>query len=302
MIKSKENNRIESKASLTALMAAIHRSLATKDKRLENPGPDNLAHIFLPPKAKFFLSFAFFRNIMTKKLHKKVPGTYEYLTARTKFFDEKFIHAAKEKTPQIVFLGAGFDTRAIRFQHLTKDLIIYELDASTTQIEKKKYLESKKIQFPKNIVFVPINFNSGDLKQTLLSYGYDPNKKSLFIWEGVTMYINEKAIKETLYFIKHNSGTGSTVAFDYFYDSVIKGTCNSFGAKELNESARKVGEKFIFGIKEGRAREFLKENGFTLINNYTPEEFEEKYLSIDGGNNIGKMYGFAGHIYAKQED
>lgn len=283
-------------------MAAIHRFLATKDKRIEDGGSDKLAYIFLPPKARFFLGFKFFRNVITKKLHKKVPGSYEYLTARTIFFDEIFVHAAKEKCPQIVFLGAGYDTRAIRFQHLTKDSIIYELDAPTTQREKKKYFERNKIRLPENVVFVPINFNTDELKMTLLSHGFNPNKKSLFIWEGVTMYINQASVRETLSFIRDNSGSGSTIAFDYFYDAVINGTTNSFGAKELRESASKLGEKFIFGIEEGRIDEFLKENDFVLLRHYTPKEFEEKYLSINDGKILGNMYGFAGHVFAKLKD
>ena len=301
-IASKENKRIEKKASHTALMAAIHRFLATKDKRIADGGSDKLAYIFLPPKARFFLGFKFFRNVITKKLHKKVPGSYEYLTARTRFFDEIFVLAAKEKCPQIVFLGAGYDTRAIRFQGLTKDSVIYELDAPTTQGEKKKYFERSEIQIPENIVFVPINFNTDELEQTLLSHGYNPNKKSLFIWEGVTMYIDQESVKETLSFIKDNSGSGSTIAFDYFYDSVINGTSNSFGAKELSDSASKLGEKFKFGIEEGRIGEFLKENDLLLERHYTPKEFEEKYLSINDGNILGNMYGFAGHVLAKLKD
>jgi len=302
MIKSKENKRIENKASQTALMAAIHRFLASRDKRIEDGGSDNLADLFLPPKARFFLSKPFFRNVITKKLHKKVPGTYEYLTARTRFFDEVFVRAAKKKCPQIIFLGAGYDTRAIRFQHLTKDSVIYELDVPTTQSEKKKYFKRNKIQLPENIVFVPINFNTDDLELTLLSNAYDPNRKSLYIWEGVTMYINQESVKATLSFIKNNSGIGSTIAFDYFYDSVINGTSNSFGAKELSDSASKLGEKFNFGIEEGGIREFLKENDFLLLRHYTPREFEEKYLRMNDGSILGNMYGFAGHVIAELKD
>ncbi|MBU1013494.1 MAG: SAM-dependent methyltransferase [Bacteroidetes bacterium] len=294
-----ENNRIENKASHTALMAVIHRFLATYDNRIKDKGPDNLAFVFLPPKARFFLRFAFFRTVITKKLQKKVPGSYEYITARTNFFDEIFISAAKSSIDQIVFLGAGFDTRAIRFQHLTSGSIIFELDTSTTQNVKINYLKKSKIHLPENIVYVPINFNKDNLKQTLLSHGYLPQKRSLFIWEGVTMYITNESVKKTLSFIKDNSGYSSMIAFDYFYDSVIKGTSDSFGAKELSESARKIGEEFKFGIEEGLVDEFLKENGFILINHYTPQEFEKKFLRRAGRNTLGNMYGFAGHVYAK---
>ncbi len=299
MDKIKEHYRIETKASHTALMGAIHRFIATKDKRLRDLGQDNLAHIFMPPKAKFFLQFSFFRNLFLKKLHEKVPGSYEYLTSRTKFFDGIFVEAAKEKTPQIVFLGAGYDTRAIRFQHLTKDSIIFELDAYTTQNEKKKHLTKNKVNLPGNIVLVPINFNKDDIRKVILSHGYNPERKTLFIWEGVTMYIKPESVKGTLLFIKNNSGIDSTLTFDYFYNSVIKRTNTSFGAKKLSESASKLGEKFNFGIEEGRVDEFLKENGFLLKKHYAPKEFEERYLKMNNGNIIGNMYGFAGHIIAK---
>lgn len=299
MKKDEGKSRVASKASHTALMASIHRFMATKEVKEEFKGPDNLAYVFLPPKAKFFLSYAFFRRVFTNKLHEKVPGTYEYITARTKFFDEIFVQSLKERIPQIVFLGAGFDTRAIRFQHLTKDTLIYELDAPTTQEEKKKILQKHNIPHPGNLVFVPINFNTDNLEDTLLLSGYDPKRKTLFIWEGVTMYIPEKAVKDTLSFIKHNSGAESTLAFDYFFESVINGTCTSYGADKLAESASKLSEHFKFGIEEGKAQEFLDKNGFALINHITPNEFEEKYLQDNAGNQFGKMYGFAGHVYAR---
>jgi len=302
MTKSKEDNSIEKKASQTAWAATFCRFLMNKDKRIEVEGTDNLAYIFMSLKVRFLLAFSFFRKIITRKLHKEFPGTYEYIIARTRYFDEIFVRTAKEKCPQIVFLGAGYDTRAIRFQDLTKDTVIYELDAPLTQNEKKKYFERHKIQLPENIVYVPINFNNDDLKRTLLKNGYDHKKKTLFMWEGVTMYLNPLAVKETLAFIKENSGIGSTVVFDYFYDSVINGTSDSIGAKELTDSAREMGEKFNFGVEEGKIAEFLNENGFLLIEHYTPNEFEEKYLKKNDGNFIGRMYGFAGHVIAKLKD
>ena len=273
--------------------------MATRDKRIDDGGPDELAHIFMPPRARFFLRFSFFRNVFHKRSHEKVPGSYEYLTARTRFFDEVFVEAAKEKTPQIVFLGAGYDTRAIRFQHLAEDSIIYELDALTTQNEKKKRLRRKNINLPENVVFVPVNFNTDDLKRTLLSHGYKREKRTLFIWEGVTMYITPETVKATLSFIRDNSGVDSMIAFDYFYESVIKKTNTSFGAKELSEMVSKLGEKFNFGIEEGKIGEFLLENGFVLMKHYTAVEFEEKYLKMKNGEIIGKIYGFAGHAIAR---
>lgn len=254
---NQETNRVASKASRTALMAVIHRYNATKESKENFVGPDHLAYLFLPSKAKFFLSLAPFRRIFIKKDQEKVPGTYEYVSARTIFFDEVFYESLTQKNPQIVFLGAGHDTRAIWFQKLLKDNAIFELDAPTTQNEKKEKLKKNKIPLPESLVSVPINFNTDNLEETLLKSGYNPAKNTLFIWEGVTMYLDESAVIKTFSFIKHHSCDGSTLVFDYFYESV----------SELNEH-------FKFGIEEGKAQEFLAKAGIALINHYSPQEFE----------------------------
>ena len=299
MENEKYKSRVLEKASHTALMATVYRFLATKDKRKQFRGPDNLAQVFLPPKAGFFLSFKFFRKFFIRKLHEKAPGTYEYVTARTKFFDELFVNSLKEDIPQIVLLGAGYDTRAFRFQEILGRTTIYEIDVPTTQNNKLKLLKRNRVTIPENLTYVPVNFNTDNVEQTLLKAGYDPTKKTLFIWEGVTMYISEEAINNTFSFVKNNSGMGSSIAFDYLYKSVILGKCSYYGARELAEVVKKKGEIFSFGIEEGKIDEFLLEKGFTHISHFTPNQFEEKYLYDDNRNFMGNIYGFACHVHAK---
>jgi len=83
------------------------------------------------------------------------------------------------------------------------------------------------------------------------------------------------------------------------YKSVIQGNCTYYGAKELSEIVKNKGESFSFGIEEGQIKEFLVEKGFTPIYHYSPQEFEEKYLYDNTEDFFGRMYGFAGHVYAK---
>ena len=295
----KKQSSIEQRASGTAMMAAIHRFLASKEEQPYFRGPDHLARLFLPPKVKFLLSFSFIRRYVRRKLHKGVPGTYEYMMARTRYFDALFQRALEENTPQIVLLGAGCDTRAIRFQDAAQHTTIFELDAPTTQQQKQEYLRKAKITLPQNLSQVPINFSKERIDAVLSTTGYDPSEKSLFLWEGVTYYLSEDAVKETLECIKNHAGYGSSVAFDYFYKSFIKGKFEYYGAKEISESVSKFGEPFQFGIEEGSIESFLAEHGFELLFHYTPDEFENTYLSDHHGGLFGKMYGFACHVHAR---
>jgi methyltransferase (TIGR00027 family) len=293
-----EDKRIESKASHSAFMAAIYRFLANKEERQGFRGPDHLAYLFLPSKARFFLSFAFFRNLFKQKLDEKSPGSYEYVTARTRYFDDLFTLAVKEKTPQIVFLGAGYDTRAIRFQEILNGTEVFELDMPVTQYEKLKLLRKNNTPLPEKLHFVPIDFHRDDLRQTLFRSGYDPTRRTLFIWEGVSMYISDKAVDETLAFVKSNSGAGSSIAFDYLYKSVIRGECTYYGAAQLSDMVKKKGEAFRFGIEEGEVRDFLRGKGFATIAHYPPHRFEARYLYDDRGEFFGNMYGFTCLVHA----
>jgi len=116
-------------------------------------------------------------------------------------------------------------------------------------------------------------------KNVLSKAGYDKSLKSLFIWEGVTMYLPGEAVRETLAF--------------------IDGKCDYYGAKELLASVSKTGEPYQFGIEEGKINSFLSENGFDVLSHYAPDEFEKSALYNDNGEFSGKMYGFACQVYAR---
>ena len=139
-IHTPEQLRIEKKASETAMFAAIHRHIAYKEGDPSFKGPDHMARLFVPGRAKFFLSFKFMRNLIRKKLRKGVPGTFEYMAARTKHFDKLFKQALLENIPQVVLLGAGYDTRSIRYKDQIKDTKIFELDTPIIQLQKKNLL------------------------------------------------------------------------------------------------------------------------------------------------------------------
>jgi len=292
-------SRIEHKASETAMFAAIHRHLAHKEEDPSFQGSDHIAKLFLPGKARFFLSFKFMRNKIRKKLRKEVPGTYEYMTARTRHFDNLFKQALDENIPQIVLLGAGYDTRSIRFKDYIKDTKIFELDTPIIQQQKKRILFRSKISVSDQVTFAPINFNKEKMEDVLSKTGYNRALKSCFLWEGVTYYLPENAVTDTLYFINTFSGIGSTVSFDYFYRSAIDESFEYYGAKEINEAVLKSNEPFQFGLNKGEIETFLSERGFGIVNHYSPEEFEKTYLYNDEGQHYGKMYGFACNVTAQ---
>jgi methyltransferase (TIGR00027 family) len=292
-------SRIEKKASETAMFAAIHRYVASMEENPDFQGPDKLSRFFLPPAARFLLSFKFMRKRIRKKLRKQVPGTYEYVSARTRHFDGIFRQALEEQIPQIVILGAGYDTRPVRFKDQIKQTKIFELDAPIIQQQKQQILYKSNISIPDQLTFVPINFNKEKLAEVLGKTSYNTALRSCFLWEGVTYYLSEEAVKDTLSTINIFSGVGSTVSFDYFYRTAIDGSSGYYGANEIYREVLKSDEPFKFGLEKEEIEAFLSESGFDVVEHYDPVEFEKKYLYDKKGDFYGRMYGFACNVTAK---
>jgi O-methyltransferase involved in polyketide biosynthesis len=58
--------------------------------------------------------------------------------------------------------------------------------------------------------------------EKLVDAGFEPDKPSFFLWEGVTYYLDREAVEDTLRTIA-STATGSVVAFDYLTVDLIEG-------------------------------------------------------------------------------
>jgi methyltransferase (TIGR00027 family) len=274
-------------------VVAFFRACANEERNEQFRGPDYLARIFYP--AQLLLKFSVITRPILEKLS---PGLYEYVMARTRFFDRFFFQALENNIPQIVLLGAGYDTRACRFQDHIQETRIFELDAPATQRVKRRCFERANIAVPRQLSFIPISFNRDDLGPALFEAGFDKNQKTLFIWEGVTMYLTAETIDSILDFISRNSAAGSTVVFDYAYRSVVEGTGDYYGARPVVKAVTLLGEPYRFGIGQGKIESFLAARGFEIITHYTAHDLQTTFLTADDGSLFGQIADYCCNVHA----
>ena len=108
-----------------------------------------------------------------------------------------------------------------------------------------------------NVVRVAIDSGKENLSQSVYEVGYNKHLKTLFTWEGVTMFIPAEAVDETLAFLARSSGEGGSIIFDYILKSVVDGTCEFKEAEKWRRTAERVGKACTFGIEEGTVGGFL---------------------------------------------
>jgi methyltransferase (TIGR00027 family) len=278
---------IEHQPSETAMATATLRAMAAHDEREEIRGPDYLAELFLTEDRKAPLKDPAVRQWVMK--NRIAPGAYEFMIARTAFFDRVVRDSLLQNIPQIVLLGAGYDSRPYRFKDLARETRIFELDARPTQDRKKEVLEQAGIPFPAHLLLVPIDFNKDDLKDTLLSAGFSKDQRALFIWEGVTYYLPAQVVKSTLDAIRGMSCVGSSICFDYA--SLSAEALGEEGAKTIREHMKSKfsAEPTQFGIPQGKIEAFLAEHGYVVVELLTHSEMESRYLTLRDGSTVGRV-------------
>jgi methyltransferase (TIGR00027 family) len=121
---------------------------------------------------------------------------------------------AASATRQVVILGAGLDTRAWRLPAL-RGVRVFEVDHPATQAYKRE--NAPRLGAPlADLRFVAIDFTRDDLAAVLKAAGYDSNVPTVWVWEGVIMYLDDAALRSTLNAVRRLSAPGSTLIAHYF--------------------------------------------------------------------------------------
>ncbi|PMR75825.1 class I SAM-dependent methyltransferase [Billgrantia endophytica] len=238
---------------------------------------DEPAHrllMVLPGISPFAVWLLFGPLQLAHRLSGYVPPAFRYpfegdvtfsnqVSARQTFYDG-VVEQYLADIPQFVILGAGFDTRAYR---LPKQWSVrsFEVDTPETLAIKQEAMEVAEIDSA-GVTFVAADFEKEDWFNRLVEAGFDADKPSLFLWEGVTPYLDRAAVEDTLRKIA-GCARGSVIAFDYFTTEVLES--QSLHLRVVRASLQAGGEPLKFGIDStpptsDHLAELLQSCGLTL--------------------------------------
>jgi methyltransferase (TIGR00027 family) len=228
-------------------------------------------------------------------IDRRFPGATDTVVSRIRFVDDCLNACIKEGIEQLVILGAGYDSRAYRFNEL-KSKRVFEVDHPNTQRLKKKKVTKIFGCLPSYVKFVPVDFEKEKLMPKLSAAGYRINLKTLFIWEGVCKYLTPNAVNELLSVVSGNSCKGSSIVFDYLFQSMVDRSSGSKLAEKALDFQAKKGEPFIFGLPEKNPEHLIMSRGFTSVKNFTAAKIKRMYFS--GMARAKNLHPFWGIIHA----
>ena len=271
------DNRARARGSRTAELVAVSR--ARHLLRHDKPGvfEDPYAIRFVGDRWRRVLDSrvldALFSKVLVRKL---MPITTQHLT-RARFAEDCLEEAVQRGVTQYVILGAGFDSFAFRRSDL--DLTVFEVDLAATIDLKRERLRAAGMAQPDSLRFVPVDFEKDDLRTELVDSGLDTARASFFNWMGVSYYLTESAILDTLARLAEIGGPGAEVVLDY----LIAAACVPPEDRGLFDAMMafvgKRGEPMVSRFDPAEAATVLNPRGlWEVVRNESPAEHRRRYL------------------------
>jgi methyltransferase (TIGR00027 family) len=199
-----------------------------------------------------------------------------FTAARSRIAEDALSGAIERGIRQIVILGAGLDTFALRSPHGARQIRIYEVDHPDTQAWKRQRLAEAQLAFPPWLIFVPVDFERDDLGETLAGAGFQQNSPAFFTWLGVVPYLTEDAIGSTLDYVA--SIPNSEVVFDYIEPppQTLSEEIKEF-VTERTKQLEKIGERWTSSFEPAGIAAILRSHGFCAIEDINFQEITSRF-------------------------
>jgi methyltransferase (TIGR00027 family) len=263
----------EGEASRTAEYMALFRALEHARPAATRHVSDPFARAFVDPRLRAVVTLGALpgvRELVRGYIDRRWPGARTSAVARTRFIDERAEAAIAGGIGQIVLLGAGFDSRPYRLPGWDR-VTVFEVDHPDTQARKRRLLGA----VPSGVRFVPVDFDRDRVEAALEAAGYRHDRRTLFIWEGVTNYLTESAVDGTLRWCAR-AARSSRIVFTYVHRGVLDDPASFFGTARLFDTLDASGERWTFGLDPTGLATFLAARGLRLDEDVGAEEYRRR--------------------------
>jgi methyltransferase (TIGR00027 family) len=225
----------------------------------------------LIPKAWFRLAVKLIERL-------GVPGIIPHYILRKHCIQDAVVSYLDQGFNQVAVLGAGFDTLTLRLSKEHSRTTFFELDFPATQEVKVRSL-SKHGFTSSNLHFINADFTQENWIDRLTSNSaFDSASDTVFIIEGVLMYLTEDEVRKTLMKIAKASLGRMAIVFT-FMEVQKNGSFSFHNSSWMVDAWLKIkGEVFRWGISPQSLSAFLKPLDLRFMKHMGSEDFRKKYL------------------------
>ena len=200
-----------------------------------------------------------------------------FIAARSRFSEDTLSALVARGVRQVVVLGAGLDTFALRNPHASQGVRVFEVDYPATQSWKRECFKQAGLAVPASLTFAPVDFERQSLAEGLAAAGFQADRPAFFQWLGVVPYLSRDAIGVTLDFIA--GVPGSAVVFDYAEPFANYPAERRENVIAVAAGAAARGEPWLSLLDPGEVSDMLRAKGFGRVEDLGLAELTERYYA-----------------------
>ena len=218
-----------------------------------------------------------------------------FIAARSRFSEDMLSARVLRGVRQIVVLGAGLDTFALRNPYASQGVRVFEVDYPATQSWKRRHLQQAGLAVPATLTFAPVDFERQSLAEGLAAAGFQPDRPAFFQWLGVVPYLSRDAIGVTLDFIA--GVPDAEVVFDYAEPFANYPAERRKNVMAIAAGAAARGEPWLSLFDPAEVSDMLRAKGFGLVEDLGLAELTERFY---GDLKQGIVIGPGAHVVRAQ--
>jgi methyltransferase (TIGR00027 family) len=198
--------------------------------------------------------------------------------ARAAYCEHVLLHEVTLGLKQVVILGAGMDTFALRHPELEDTLELFEVDYPATQQFKKERLHQAKLNIPGNLHFVPMDFTRKPSNEGLTNGGLE-KLKTLVTLLGVSYYLTKKDLSNLIEHVFANLPIGSSIVLDYADEHLFEEKGRFNRVENMVKMAAMGGEPMQSCFTYEEMERLLADAGLLIYEHLSPEDIQDRYFS-----------------------
>jgi methyltransferase (TIGR00027 family) len=268
----------ENSASYTAQIMALCRAMETR-----RPGSrlftDDYAQLFLSGRLRLAARIAAYgagERFLYRYMQQRIPGALASGIARTRYIDDLLETRLRQGVRQVIVLGAGFDTRALRLP-LMQGIHVLEVDHPDTAERKQRLLRKGLSYRPAHVSYLSIDFNRQTLEELFHERGIVITQPTVILWEGVTNYLQREAVDGIMRLVGRFP-VGSAIIFTYIHRDVLEHPGSWYGAEKLIAELGEIEEQWTCGFLPEELPGWLKGFGLRLVEDLGAAEYRQRYM------------------------
>lgn len=210
-----------------------------------------------------------------------LQGTSPYragIVARARFTEDYILEQTQKNLKQYVLLGAGLDTFVQRRMDIATKLQVFEIDKPDMQTWKQQRLKEVGLEIPKNLHFIPVNFEKEESwPQALTNSAFDKNVSTLFVSAGVSMYLTKETNFRTFQQITALCQQ-CILLMTFILPLDLIPTAEQQQHKMVYERAQAAGTPFISFYYPQELKELAIKAGFSNVQHIPKEVLLQRYF------------------------